>query len=195
MVCAGFVAGLFGDGLDSKISPSIVGIAYGIFSSFATALRAIYIKTSMEVVKGNTIELVWYNNVLSAVFMVPVVLAAGETNQAIELFTGDDASEEGRVSTFMLGLLVTGLFGFLINLAGFLQIKVTSPVSHMISGAFRGVLQTLLAVWAFGDILTVPCFSMESHSLMLLDRTCSRYPADLVRKHLVHVGEDERDKR
>ena len=39
-------------------------------------------------------------------------------------------------------------------MAGFLQIKVTSPVTHMISSALRGVLQTLVAVACFGDTVS-----------------------------------------
>jgi GDP-fucose transporter C1 len=42
----------------------------------------------------------------------------------------------------------------MINFAGTLQIKVTSPLTHMISSAVRGVLQTILAVVFFGDIMT-----------------------------------------
>ena len=48
-----------------------------------------------------------------------------------------------------------GIFGYLINVAGFLQIKVTSPVTHMISSALRGVLQTLVAMAVFGDHVTL----------------------------------------
>jgi GDP-fucose transporter C1 len=33
--------------------------------------------------------------------------------------------------------------------------KVTSPITHMFSSAARSVLQTLLGVMIFGDILTV----------------------------------------
>ncbi|KAJ3218995.1 hypothetical protein HK099_004844 [Clydaea vesicula] len=58
------------------------------------------------------------------------------------------------LKVFILGSLVTGVFGFLINVAGFLQIKVTSPVSHMISSAVRGVIQTILAIMIFGDSVT-----------------------------------------
>ncbi|KAJ3384155.1 hypothetical protein HDU92_003750 [Lobulomyces angularis] len=58
------------------------------------------------------------------------------------------------LKVFILGSLVTGVFGFLINVAGFLQIKVTSPVSHMISSAVRGVIQTILAIIIFGDSVT-----------------------------------------
>jgi len=36
-----------------------------------------------------------------------------------------------------------------------LSVKVTSPITHMVSSAARGVLQTALGIWFFGDILTV----------------------------------------
>ncbi len=51
-----------------------------------------------------------------------------------------------------------GVFGFLIGLAGLLSVKVTSPVSHMVSSAARGVLQTLVSVWFLGDKLTLWVF-------------------------------------
>ena len=51
-------------------------------------------------------------------------------------------------------LCFQGFFGFLINLAGFLQIKVTSPVTHMVSSAARGVLQTFVAMAIFGEIVS-----------------------------------------
>lgn len=47
-----------------------------------------------------------------------------------------------------------GVFGFLICIAGFVSIKVTSPVTHMISAAVRGVIQTFLGYELFGDVIT-----------------------------------------
>lgn len=55
--------------------------------------------------------------------------------------------------TFFVGSGVTGLFGFFLGLAGLLSIKVTSPVSHMVSSAARSVLQTLLGVILFGEVV------------------------------------------
>lgn len=47
-----------------------------------------------------------------------------------------------------------GFFGFLIGIAGLLSVKVTSPVSHMVSSAARGVLQTVISVLAFHEVIT-----------------------------------------
>jgi len=43
----------------------------------------------------------------------------------------------------------------MISIAGILSVKITSPITHMVSSAVRGVAQTALAIWFFGDILTV----------------------------------------
>lgn len=63
-----------------------------------------------------------------------------------------DASVER--ATFLFGSLITGFFGFMLGLAGLLSIKVTSPVSHMVSSAVRSVLQTLLGVVILGEVVT-----------------------------------------
>ncbi|KAG5649845.1 hypothetical protein H0H81_001802 [Sphagnurus paluster] len=64
----------------------------------------------------------------------------------------NDANWDGTI--FIWGSLVTGFFGFLLCVAGLLSIKITSPITHMFSSAARSVLQTLLGVLIFNDILT-----------------------------------------
>ncbi|CAG8642667.1 5921_t:CDS:2, partial [Racocetra persica] len=156
IVCTGFFVGVTSE----RLTLSMIGVLFGICSSVSTALHAIVIKKSLDVVKGDTMELVYYNNLLSAIAFTPVILLAGEQKDVFALFFGSDptALSDSNVSssarTFLVGIVVTGFFGFLINVAGFLQIKVTSPVTHMISSAFRGVVQTILGALLFGEILT-----------------------------------------
>jgi GDP-fucose transporter C1 len=40
-------------------------------------------------------------------------------------------------------------------LAGFLQIKITSPVTHMVSSAIRGVVQTLIAISVLHETVSI----------------------------------------
>jgi GDP-fucose transporter C1 len=47
-----------------------------------------------------------------------------------------------------------GAVGFLMSIASLLSIKVTSPITHMVSSAVRGVAASLLGVWIFHDIIT-----------------------------------------
>jgi len=43
-------------------------------------------------------------------------------------------------------MTITGIFGFLINIAVFMQIKFTSPLTNNIAGTLKACVQTLLAM-------------------------------------------------
>jgi GDP-fucose transporter C1 len=47
-----------------------------------------------------------------------------------------------------------GVFGFLMSIASLMSIKVTSPITHMVSSAVRGVAASILGVALFGDVIT-----------------------------------------
>ncbi|KAI9341525.1 hypothetical protein DFJ73DRAFT_661754 [Zopfochytrium polystomum] len=169
-VLAGFLIGsLFdsgaGGGRITSSTTAPLGVLLGVASSLSTAVHAVVIKKSLFAVKGSVMDLVYYNNLLSAALLLPVLAACGELAQVRELAlaaiagaaeTADRAALRQQLAALLVGGLVTGFFGFLINIAGFLQIKVTSPVTHMISSAFRGVLQTGVAVWVFNDFVSTP---------------------------------------
>ncbi|KAH8922355.1 hypothetical protein BT69DRAFT_1281220 [Atractiella rhizophila] len=139
IVCFGFLLGIS----STNINASALGVILGLVSSLTTSLHAIVIKSA----PGTTTELVYYVNLWSAAVMLPCVLLSGELPIVVAL-SGE------AFKTFWTGALVTGVFGFLISIAGFLSIKVTSPTTHMISSAVRGVLQTWLGNWFFGEIIT-----------------------------------------
>lgn len=130
VVCAGFFVGLFGDrgangagveGAATTQSVSLVGVFFGLLSSLTTAYHAIIIKQSLDVLQGDTMELVWYNNVCSAIALLPLLMLTGELGGVADGFMS--TNESFPFLTFFIGTLVTGIFGFLINVAGFLQIK------------------------------------------------------------------------
>lgn len=41
-----------------------------------------------------------------------------------------------------------------MSIASTLSIKITSPITHMISSAIRGVAASLLGMWLFKDVLS-----------------------------------------
>jgi len=152
IVTSGFLLGVVLD-----LSPSSglstttpLGVTFGILSSVTTALQAVVIKRSLDVVKGNAMDLAWYNNLLSSIIMIPCVVFAGEMGEITEMFFGKGEA----LPAFIWGSAITGVMGFLICIAGFLSIKITSPITHMISSAVRGVVQSFIAVWVFGDVIT-----------------------------------------
>ncbi|KAG9327319.1 hypothetical protein KVV02_007095 [Mortierella alpina] len=141
----------FYTGVTSEINVSQLGVFFGVVSSITTSLHAIVIKKSLVAVNNSSIDLVYYNNALSLMAMTPIVFLSGEATQVIGIY-GDEGMQAFK--SFLIAAFVTGIFGFLVNLAGFMQISKTSPTTHMISGAVRGVLQTLLGYFAFQDIIT-----------------------------------------
>ncbi|KAJ7634651.1 hypothetical protein FB45DRAFT_909439 [Roridomyces roridus] len=145
-VTAGFFLGVFFDGTPL----SLVGIAFGAASSFITALASVVIKQSLPVVNGSTILLAWYTNVLSSFVLLPLVLLAGEGPSVLAILSGVDVD----LWTFLWGSAITGGVGFAMSIAAPLSIKTTSPITHMVSAASRGVASTFLGFWLFGDIIS-----------------------------------------
>ncbi|CAK5274836.1 unnamed protein product [Mycena citricolor] len=145
VVTAGFFCGVLLDGTPV----SLVGVVFGVVSSSVTALASVVIKRSLDVVDGSSILLSWYTNVLSVFVFVPMVFITGEGPSVWALCTG-----MADLKTFLWGSLITGVVGFLISIAGVLSIKVTSPITHMVSSAVRGVASSFLGLWLFHDSIS-----------------------------------------
>jgi GDP-fucose transporter C1 len=52
-----------------------------------------------------------------------------------------------------------------MSIASLLSIKVTSPITHMVSSAVRGVAASLLGMWLFHDIMTTYAIVATSESV------------------------------
>jgi len=158
IVTLGFFVGVFLDGTPI----SLVGISFGVASSAITALHSVVIKQSLSVVNGSALLLSWYTNLLSAGVLIPIILLAGEAPGVVKLLFGVNEYDgipklEGSMTpfkTFIWGSMITGALGFLMSIASLLSIKITSPITHMVSSAVRGVAGTLLGLWLFHDVVT-----------------------------------------
>jgi GDP-fucose transporter C1 len=151
IVTTGFVLGVAPSAsIPVDVAPSILSLFYGVLSSLFIALHAVLIKMSLPHCNNSTIQLAYWTNLGSVGFLAPFILFNGELGKLRVLM--DTPTWNGHI--FLWGSLVTGVFGFLLCVAGLLSIKVTSPITHMFSSAARSVLQTILGVWLFSDILT-----------------------------------------
>ena len=130
IVTVGFFIGVApSSALPVAAVPSLLSLFYGVLSSLFIAIHAVLIKSSLPHCNNSTIQLAWWTNVGSAVFLLPAVLLRGELpllNDMVRSGTWDG-------TVFFWGSLITGFFGFLLCVAGLLSIKVTSPVTHMFS--------------------------------------------------------------
>lgn len=103
IVTVGFFIGVFLDGT----TVSLIGVSFGVASSFLTSIHAVVIKRSLDVVKGNALHLSWYTNVLSAAVLAPIVLVVGEGPGIVDLFFGDRSGNNNVLWTFIWGSLIT----------------------------------------------------------------------------------------
>ncbi|KAG7088572.1 hypothetical protein E1B28_012551 [Marasmius oreades] len=151
IVTLGFFIGTsFPAGLPAKSVMSPTALFYGFLSSMSIALHAVLVKSSLPYVNGNPTMLSFWSNLGSALLLGALSLLKGEVVE----FMGMTTKVDWDWNTFLWGNIVTGVFGFLISIAGILSVKVTSPVTHMFSSAARSVLQVFLGVKLFGDVFT-----------------------------------------
>ncbi|KAF5388529.1 hypothetical protein D9757_004679 [Collybiopsis confluens] len=144
-VSLGFFIGV----VPSQSTPSVISLIYGVLSSLMIAIHAVLIKSSLPHCRNSTIQLAWWTNAGSAVLLAPFVVFNGE----LSVLHAKIADSNWNGMFFAYASILTGAVGFLLCVAGLLSIKVTSPVTHMFSSAARSVLQTLLGVWIFNDML------------------------------------------
>jgi len=142
VVFVGFLLGSVGE-----VNFSWLGVIFGVTSSFFVALYSIYVKKILPFVESNEWKLLAYNTTLSIPMMIPVIFPTGEFGRIREEAVAYDPS-------FWFVMTITGVFGYLISVAIFMQIKYTSPLTNTISGTVKACVQTVLAVIIWGNDIT-----------------------------------------
>ncbi|TRY78889.1 hypothetical protein TCAL_04223 [Tigriopus californicus] len=126
-------------------SLSMLGVIYGVMASLCVALFAIYIKKVLPLVDDNIWTLTLYNNVNASLLFIPLILLWGETPSIL-------GSPEVVRFSFWFDMMVGGVLGLAIGSVTGLQVKVTSPLTHNISGTAKAAAQTLLATQINAEI-------------------------------------------
>jgi GDP-fucose transporter C1 len=146
LACLGVVLG-FSCGVQGDVDLTLKGGFYGVASSCFVATYALVVKRVMGLLDDNEYVLIEYNTPIAIVILAPVTWLAGEF----------DILKESRSMKFWVTQTVAGLTGFVINIAIFLNIKYTTPLTHNLSGTLKACLQTVLAFVFFpgGETMTL----------------------------------------
>lgn len=145
VIIAGFFMGVDQEGASGSLS--IIGVVFGVLASATVALNAIFTKKVLPLVDNNVWRLTFYNNINACILFLPLMLIFGETSSVYNF-------PMLHSFTFWNWMLVSGVFGFAIGYVTGLQIQVTSPLTHNISGTAKACAQTVLACIYFHDIKT-----------------------------------------
>ena len=121
-----------------------MGVVFGVMASATVALNSIYTKKVLPVVDNNIWRLTFYNNVNACILFLPIMLIFGEFGEVWSF-------QKLGNSAFWTYMTVGGVFGFAIDYITGLQIQVTSPLTHNISGTAKACAQTVLACVYYQD--------------------------------------------
>ncbi|XP_071815701.1 GDP-fucose transporter 1-like isoform X1 [Apostichopus japonicus] len=145
VIVIGFILGVNQEGNTGELS--YLGVAFGILASLCVSLNSIFTKKVLPAVEGNIWKLMFYNNINASVLFIPIMLFKQEYSTIYHFSKLYD-------SDFWTIMTISGLFGFSIGYISGLQIKVTSPLTHNVSGTAKACVQTIIAVIHFEDIKT-----------------------------------------
>ena len=156
IIIFGFFLGV--DQEESGGSLSVIGVVYGVLASLFVSLNSIYTKNVLPSVDNSIWLLTFYNNINAILLFFPLIVITGELHEILTYSRLNDIS-------FWNIMTLSGIFGFLIAYVTGLQIKVTSPLTHNISGTAKACAQTVLAViwyheykavlWWFSNVLVI----------------------------------------
>lgn len=144
--CAAIISG-FWLGVDQESLTeafSWKGTIFGVLGSLSLCLYSIYTKKSLPYVDDEVWLLSYYNNVYSSILFLPLIVVNGELK---EIFNYEYIFE----GWFWIIMSVGGVCGFAIGYVTTLQIKVTSPLTHNISGTAKACAQTVIATQWYND--------------------------------------------
>lgn len=139
IVIIGFFIGSYGE-----LNFSLYGTVAGVLSSLFVSLNSIFTKKILPVVEDNHWRLTFYNNVNASFLFIPFILYF-EGDVLLNCMKGPDSLLANPV--FWTAMCVAGFFGFSIGIVTVLQIKVTSPLSHNISGTAKAAVQSMMAFY------------------------------------------------
>jgi len=145
IIVAGFFLGVDQEGASGTLS--VMGVIFGVCASASVALNAIFTKRILPLVDNNVWRLTMYNNINAVILFLPLMFFFGEFQ---EVFTYPMLTSVN----FWTWMTVSGIFGFAIGSVTGMQIQVTSPLTHNISGTAKACAQTVMGCMYFGDVKT-----------------------------------------
>lgn len=145
--CCIFIVFGFWLGVDQEKfigSFSIQGTIYGVLASLCVAFYAIKVKKVLPCVDSLTWLLSYYINIYSCLIFLPLIFISGE----VPILLNYQHLTSLRIWCL---LMLSGLCGLAIGYASNLQIKITSPLTHNISGTAKACAQTVLASYFYRE--------------------------------------------
>ena len=171
---------------------SIFGIISGVVASLSVALFAILTKRVLPHVDNNIWRLQIYNNINAIGLLIPIMLLLGEVPILVHF-------QYWTRPYFWFLILLAGMFGIAIGYVTALQIQVTSPLTHNVSGTAKACAQTILACAVFSQ--SKPWLWWASNAMVLGGSSAYTYvrmlemKANQQERKVLEIVENERGEK
>lgn len=160
--CSLMMSGFVLNSLDPT-TLSLGGLVLGGASSLFQSIYNVLVKQKLPHLNHDTNLLLLYNMVWGSVLFLPFVFLSGEGKYFLELPIDPTKPEFGEKWFSLLG---SAFLSILINLASFLCIKFTSPLTFNILGFTKSLFQSAGGILFLNDVVT-----LESLTSLLLSLT------------------------
>lgn len=121
-----------------------LGTLFGVIGSMSLSLYSIYTKKTLPYVNQEVLLMNYYVNLYSCILFIPLMMISGE-------FVAIAHYPNLFELSFWGFLTIGGICGFAIGYVTGLQIKMTSPLTHNISGTAKACAQTVLATQWYNE--------------------------------------------
>ena len=132
----------------NDVAITTVGLFWMSANCISTAGYILYMKFATKTVKLPKFGMVFYNNVLCTLFLLPVTLYNGE----MKLFLQTKAI---HTQGYFLKNSFAGFVGFFLNFASLNCVSITGPTTYAIVGSLNKIPTALLG-WLVFDIQIKP---------------------------------------
>jgi GDP-mannose transporter len=131
----------------NDFSTSVLGIFWMTTNCLVTAGYVLYMKFATKTVKLSKFGMVFYNNVLCCLFLLPAAIFRGEVTLFLRT-TGLHTLDYLGKNSF------AGLVGFFLNFASLNCVSATGPTTYAVIGSLNKVPLTILGYLLFDNIIT-----------------------------------------
>jgi GDP-mannose transporter len=142
VMLSGAVAAAWND-----IEMSALGVFWMAMNCVSTAGYILYMKFATKNVKLSKFGMVFYNNVLCSVFLLPCAIVMGQ----VTIFLKTPAI---HTTDYFLKNFFAGFVGFFLNFASLTCVAATGPTTYAIVGSLNKVPVAILGYILFDNVIT-----------------------------------------
>jgi len=147
---------LLASGSSLEMNPT--GVFWMTFNCFSTSGYIVNMKFATRNVKLSKFGMVFYNNVLCAVFLIPVTIINGE----MSLFLNTEAI---HTLDYFAKNVFAGFVGFFLNFASLNCVANTSPTTYATVGSLNKIPITFLGYFIFKDNISADTWCFIAFSM------------------------------